>query len=316
MTLYVVTGTGGYIGNAVAENLLADGVPAAAIRVTSRKPEALAGWRAKGADAREADYNDPASLVAAFRGADHLFLVSGMDAGPSRQVQHRHAVEAAVESGVRHIVYTSFNGAERPEVNSVEIADHKLTEQLIVDSGIPYNFLRNNQYADAMAENQAAIAITTGQSIGNAGEGRVGFVAREDVARVGVKILQGLGEPNTGYQVTGPEALSYRDVTELIVELSGADIAHVDLDDDAMYAMWDSLGVPRDSATGDFSNSPVPWSSDGMVSFGRMIRDGHLDVTTDVVERFTGRRPKALRRLMEERRHTWPPVPVPARREA
>jgi len=310
MSLYVVTGVSGYIGNAVAENLLTDGVPISEIRVTSRSPETLAAWRARGADAREADYNDKASLVAAFQGADHLLLVSGMDAGPARQRQHTNAVEAAVEAGVRHIVYTSFNGAERPEVNSVEVADHKLTERLIAESGIAYNFLRNNQYADAMAENQAAIAITTGKSIGNAGEGRVGFVAREDVARVAAKVLQGLGEPDTGYDVTGPETLSYRDVTDLIVELSGAEIEHLDLDDDAMYAMWDSLGVPRDSATGDFSNSPVPWSSDGMVTFGRMIRDGHLDVTTDVVERFTGRRPKSLRTLMEERRPTCPPAPA------
>lgn len=311
MTGYVVTGVGGYIGNAVAEHLLADGVPAGDIRVTSRSPEALASWRARGADVREADYNDKASLVAAFDGADHLFLVSGMDAGPTRQRQHTNAVEAAIEAGVGHIVYTSFNGAGRPEVDSVEVADHKLTERLIAESGIAYNFLRNNQYADAMAENQAAIAITTGQSIGNAGEGRVGFVAREDVAEVGAKVLQGLGEPDTAYDVTGPETLSYRDVTDLIVELSGAPIAHVDLDDDAMYAMWDSLGVPRDAATGDFSRSPVPWSSDGMVTFGRMIRNGYLDVTTDVVERFTGHPPKSLRALMEERRPSWPAAPTP-----
>lgn len=310
MTVFVVTGVSGHIGNAVAEQLLADGIPASELRVTSRSAAALANWRARGADARAADYNDKASLVAAFDGADHLFLISGMDAGPTRQRQHTNAVEAAVEAGVRHIVYTSFNGAERPEVNSVEVADHKLTERLIAESGIAYNFLRNNQYADAMAENQAAIAITTGKSIGNAGEGRVGFVAREDVAAVGAKVLQGLGEPNTGYDVTGPEALSYREVTDLIADLSGAPIEHVDLDDDAMYAMWDSLGVPRDAATGDFTNSPVPWSSDGMVTFGRMIRDGHLDVVTDVVERFTGRRPKSLRTLMEERKDTWPPAPA------
>ena len=66
--------------------------------------------------------------------------------------------------------------------------------------------------------------------------------------------------------------------------------------------MWDSLGVPRE-ATGDFSKSPVPWCSDGMVSFGRMIREGRLDRVTDVVERFTGRKPKSLRELMLERRH-------------
>lgn len=309
--MYVVTGVGGYIGAAVVENLLKDGVPPEQIRVTSRNEDTLQRWQSRGVDARRADFNDRAALTEAFRGAEHVFMVSTMEAGPSRQQQHRNAVAAARDAGVRHIVYTSFLNAEKPNVNSFEVADHKLTERLIQESGMRWNFLRNNQYADAMAENQAAIAITSGKSIGNAGAGRVAFVARDDVAAVAAKLLQGRGEPDTAYDVTGPEALSYSQVADLIKELSGAEFEVIDLTDEQMYAMWDSLGVPRE-ATGDFSRSPVPWCSDGMVSFGRMIRDGHLDVVTDVVERFTGRKPKALRTLMLERRHTWPPV---ARRE-
>lgn len=303
--MYVVTGAGGYIGAAVVENLLRDGVPAGQIRVTSRNEASLGRWRERGVQVHRADFNDKAALVEAFRGAAHLFMVSTMEAGPSRQQQHRNAVEAAKEAGVGHIVYTSFLNTEKPEVNSFEVADHKLTEQLIRQSGMHWNFLRNNQYADAMAENQAAIAITTGKSIGNCGRGRVAFVARDDVAAVAAKLLQGKGEPDTAYDVTGPEAIDYVEVADLIKDLSGAEFEVIDLTDEQMYAMWDSLGVPRE-ATGDFSKSPVPWCSDGMVSFGRMIREGHLDRVTDVVERFTGHKPKSLRELMLERRHTWP----------
>jgi NAD(P)H dehydrogenase (quinone) len=302
-----VTGVGGYIGAAVVENLLKDGVAASRIRVTSRSEETLARWRARGVEVHKADFNDKAALIEALRGADHVFMVSTMEAGPSRQQQHRNAVEAAKQAGVGHVVYTSFLTAGKPDVNSLEVADHKLTEQLLRDSGIAWNFMRNNQYADAMAENQAAIAIGSGRSIGNTGRGRVGVVSRDDVAAVAAKLLQGPGEPNTAYDVTGPEALDFSEVGDLIKELSGASFNVIDLSDEDMYAMWDSLGVPRE-ATGDFSRSPVPWCSDGMVSFGRMIRDGHLDVVTDVVERFTGSKPKSLRALMLERRHLWPQV--------
>lgn len=304
--MYAVTGVGGYIGAAVVENLLQDGVPAAQIRVTSRNEQTLAKWRARGVEAFRADFNDRTALTQALRGVDHMFMVSTMEAGPHRQQQHRNAVQAAKDAGVGHIVYTSFLTAGNPQVNSLEVADHKLTEQLIRDSGIRWNFMRNNQYADAMAENQAAIAIGSGKSIGNTGRGRVGFVARDDVAAVAARLLQGRGEPDTAYEVTGPEAIDFAQVAAMIKELSGAKFEVIDLSDEQMYAMWDSLGVPRE-ATGDFSKSPVPWCSDGMVSFGRMIREGHLDVVTDVVERFTGRKPKTLRALMLERRHTWPP---------
>jgi NAD(P)H dehydrogenase (quinone) len=305
--VYVVTGVGGYIGAAVAENLLRDGVSPGDIRVTSRNEITLANWRARGLDARKADFNDKSALTEAFRGADAVFMVSTMEVGERRQRQHANAVAAARDAGVGHVVYTSFLNAEDPEVTSLELVDHKITEDMIKDSGISWNFMRNNQYADAMAENQAAIAITTGKAIGNTGAGRVGFVSRDDVAAVAAKLLQGKGEPNTAYDVTGPEALDFPSVTSLIRELSGAQVEDINLDDEQMYAMWDSLGVPRE-ATGDFSKSPVPWCSDGMVSFGRMIRDGRLDRVTDVVERFTGRKPKSLRALMLERRMSWPPA--------
>lgn len=306
--MYVVTGVSGYIGNLVAEQVLKS-APASELIVTTRSEETAQQWRDRGVDARIASYDDLEALTAAFTGGDRLFLVSAMEAGPKRQQQHRNAVAAAQAAGIKHIVYTSFNGTERDEVNSHEVADHKLTEQLIRDSGATWNFLRNNQYADAMAENQAAMAITSGQSIGNGGDGRVGFVSRDDVAEVAAAILLGAGEPNTGYDVTGPDALNYAEVGALISELSGAPITVIDLTDDEMYAMWDSLGVPRES-TGDFSKSPVPWCSDGMVTFGQMIRAGHLDTVTDVVERFTGHPPRSLRDLMLERRDSWPPVPA------
>lgn len=304
--MYVITGVSGYVGNAVAGNLLAT-VPADEIIVTSRNPDVLSRWSGHGVSARRADYEDPDALRTAFAGGTRLFLVSGMEAGPDRQRQHRNAVEAAQAAGIQHIIYTSFIGTERPDVMSHEVADHKFTEKLIMDSGMTWNMLRNNQYADAMAENQAAIAITSGQSIGNTGDGKVAFVARDDVAAVAAEILTGAGEPNTGYDVTGPEMFTYREVGEMIADLSGAPISIVDLTDDEMYAMWDALGVPRES-TGDFSNSPVPWCSDGMVSFGRMVRMGSMAKITDVVERFTGRAPRRLRDLMLERRPGWPSV--------
>ncbi len=306
--MYVITGVGGYVGNAVAVNLLSRGIDPAEIVVTSRNAEVLERWGQRGVSARQADYDDPAALRAAFDGGTRLFMVSGMEAGPDRQRQHRNVVAAAQDAGIAHIIYTSFIGTDRPDVMSHEVADHKLTEKLIMDSGMTWNMLRNNQYADAMAENQAAIAITSGQSIGNTGDGQVAFVARDDVAAVGAAILAGAGEPNTGYDVTGPELFTYREVGEMIIELSGAPIRIVDLTDEEMYAMWDALGVPRES-TGDFSNSPVPWCSDGMVTFGQMVRMGSMAKVTDVVERFTGRPPRRLRDLMLERRPGWPAAP-------
>jgi NAD(P)H dehydrogenase (quinone) len=306
--MYVVTGVGGYVGAQSARRLL-ELVPANQITVTSRNDAVLAEWRAKGARACKADYNDKASLIEAFRGAEAVFLVSAMEVGEKRQAQHRNAVEAAKEAGVKRVVYTSFLGAGDPNIDSFEIADHRFTEKLILASGLGWNFMRNSQYGDAMAENQAAIAITTGKSIGNTGDGRVAFISRDDVARVAAALLAGKGERNKAYDVTGPESVSWSDVAAIITEISGVPIEVVDLTDEQMYAMWDSLGVPRE-ATGDFSRSPVPWCSDGMVSLARQIRFGNLSAVTNVVEQLTGKKPKSLRDLMREKAPSWPKAPA------
>jgi NAD(P)H dehydrogenase (quinone) len=305
--MYVVTGVGGYVGAQTAQRLM-ERVPASQITVTSRSDAVLAEWRAKGARPCKADYNDKASLIEAFRDAEAVFLVSAMEVGEKRQAQHRNAVEAAKEAGVKRVVYTSFLGAGDPSINSFEIADHRFTEKLILDSGLGWNFMRNSQYGDAMAENQAAIAITTGKSIGNTGDGRVAFITRDDVAAVAAALIAGKGDRNRAYDVTGPESVSWREVAALVSELSGAAIEVVDLSDEQMYAMWDSLGVPRE-ATGDFSRSPVPWCSDGMVSLGREIRLGHLATVTKVVEQLTGSKPRSLRELMKEKAPGWPKTP-------
>lgn len=302
--MYAVTGVGGYVGSQTARRLM-ELVPPSQIIVTSRNEQVLAEWRAKGVQARRADYEDKAAMIEAFRGAEAVFMISAMQVGDVRRAQHRNAIEAAKAAGVKRIVYTSFLGAGDLNINSFEIADHRYTEGLILESGLGWNFMRNSQYGDAMAENQAAIAISTGKSIGNTGDGRVAFIARDDVAAVAAALLAGKGERNKAYDVTGPASVSWSDVAQMISDISGAPVEVVDLTDEQMYAMWDSLGVPRE-ATGDFSKSPVPWCSDGMVSFGRMVREGHLDVVTDVVERFTGRKPRSLRDLMLERRHAWP----------
>ena len=88
--MYVVTGVGGYIGAAVVEDLLADGVPPGQIRVTSRNEETLERWRARGVQAFRADFNDKLALREAFDGAEHVFMVSTMEVGPTRQLQAGH----------------------------------------------------------------------------------------------------------------------------------------------------------------------------------------------------------------------------------
>jgi len=304
--MYIVTGVDGNFGSAAAE-LALRAVPADQLTFTSCDVGKIAHWAERGVQVRQADFDNLEETTAAFAGGERLLLISTMLVGPRRQQQHRNAVQAAVDAGVQHVTYTSYLGSQDPSNTAIVTVDHRLTEQAIFASGMSWNVMRDSQYAEAMTQQQAAIAITSGKFSANEGDGAVAFVSRDDCVRVAVALLLGKGDPDTAYDVTGPELLTYRQVCDLISELSGAPIEYIAQSDEQAYAVWDALGVPRES-TGDFSSSPVPWCSDDMVSFGRAIRDGMMAVRSDAVEQLTGRPPVGLRALMAAAAPGWPSV--------
>ena len=153
----LVTGASGQLGKRVVELLL--DAKAGHVIATTRTPEKLAALAARGAEIRPADFKDPASLRAAFSGAERMLLISTGDLFPLglRLGQHRAAVAAAVAAGVRHILYTS-GPAPYPIAGGGLIDDHFWTEQAIFASPLEWTILRHQIYMDTllMSVTQAA----------------------------------------------------------------------------------------------------------------------------------------------------------------
>ena len=87
--------------------------------------------------------------------------------------------------------------------------------------------------------------------------------------------------------------------------MAGKPIEVIPVSDEQMFAYFDSLGVARKAADVD-ANGPSPWASEGMVTFGQAIREANFAVISDDVERITGRKPRTLRSVLEQFKHTWP----------
>ena len=155
----------------------------------SRDPAKLADLAAKGAETRRADFDDPASLDAAFKGVDRLLIVStdALGVPGMRQRQHKAAVAAAARAQVGHVVYTSM---PNPEPGSLIpfAPDHYGTEQALTKSGLPHTILRVSWYAENLLRSLPSI-LSTGKWYSSAGEGRVANVARDDVARAAAAAL-------------------------------------------------------------------------------------------------------------------------------
>ena len=299
----IVTGASGQFGNAAAK-LLLEKVPAEDLVLLSRTPDTLAGLAEAGAQVRRADFDDPASLLAAMEGGERMLLISTVRVG-SRVEQHTNAVEAAVASGVKHVVYTSLLGVRKPGNPSVEGFDHIATERMIEGSGLAWTHLRDSLYAEAVATAMAIPALMAGHKPENAGQGRVPIVSRDDCVATAVGVLTQDGHANKAYEVTGPELWTLPDAMALVSQMAGKPIAIEPVDDAGMYAYFDSLGVAR-KASDVVPDGPIPWASEGMVTFGQSIREGFMDVASDDVERITGRPPRTLRSVLEQYKDAWP----------
>lgn len=295
MTRIAMTGASGRYGRLATDKLIAQGRARDLILIT-RTPAKLADRAQAGCEVRYGDFDKPETLQAAMSGAGKLLLISGTRVG-ARVRQHKAAIDAAAAAGVGHIVYTSFVNVE-PANPAIVTIDHRETEYLIKASGVPYTFLRDAHYADAMILNAGPGFIASGVWLTSTEGAREAMVWREDCVDCAVAVLTQEGHENKAYPITGPNRESFAEVAAMLREITGHPVKLVETDDAAMYAHFDSLGIPREPVD-DQTVAGIPWNSDDMVSFERSIREGFLDVCTDDVRRLTGRTARSVRELIE-----------------
>nr|WSZ97778.1 SDR family oxidoreductase [Streptomyces sp. NBC_00857] len=236
----VVTGATGQLGRLVIESLPATGVPADGIAAVVRNEEKAAALAARGVELRVADYDRPETLATAFRAGDRVLLVSGSEVG-RRVPQHTAVIDAAKAAGVAQLAYTGVLGG--PEADFQLAAEHKVTEQLILDSGLPYTFLRNGWYTENYTESLAPV-LEHGTVVANAGEGLVASATRADYAAAAAAALTGEGHLNTAYELSGDTAWSFTEYAAELSRQTGRTITYSDVTPEARLEILTGAGLP------------------------------------------------------------------------
>lgn len=295
----VITGASGQYGTSATDKLIAQGRAEDLVLVT-RTPSKLAARAAQGCEVRYGDFDRPETLAAAVADGEKMLLISGTRVG-ARVAQHRAAIDAAARAGVKHILYTSFIGIDNPD-NPAEVRhDHIETERLIRASGMVWTMLRDAHYADAIILALGPNLIQSGEWHCNAAFGREAMVWREDCVDCAVAVLTGTGHEGQIYNITGPELQTFGEVSQLLSDIVGRPVSYSAVDDETQYAIFDAMGIPRQPVDDQYVNG-IPWNSDDMVSFGRAIREGFLELCSDDVQRLTGRPARSVRQLIEDHR--------------
>ncbi|MGH3995496.1 MAG: SDR family oxidoreductase [Pseudonocardiaceae bacterium] len=279
-----ISGASGQLGRRVAE-LLLDRVDPSELTLVSRSPDKLEDAATHGAQTRKGDFDDPAGLAEAFRGAERLLLISVDPVSKLRQ--HRNAIEAARSAGVQFVAYTSF--VNPSEHNPAGIAgEHRETERMLRESGMEWAFLRNTAYAE-MRVGDAQAALALGSLVHNTGDGRVAYVSRDDCAAAAATVVAGGDHHGEIYDVTGPKALGAGELASLYSELGGREVTPVAVDDGPLIEGMVQGGVPREIA-------------ELLASFEAAAREGHMDTVSSAVENLTGRAPRPLREILARQR--------------
>jgi NAD(P)H dehydrogenase (quinone) len=286
MQQLVITGASGQLGRRTAEHALALVEPQELILVT-RRPDLLSDLAARGAQVRFGDFDDPASLLTAFHGAQHLLLISAVDLA-RRVAQHRAAIDAAVAIGIRRIVYTSMISPQAPNPAAVA-PSHWQTEAALRQCGAAWTLLRNSLYADYQLP-EAQQAIQRGHFLHNRGTGRIAYVAREDCAAVAAAVLASSGHENRTYDITGPRSYDTTELAALYAVLGGRSVKAVAVDDPSFIAGMLGSGEHDGHAR---------YGAELVASFGRAVRENHLSACTDMVEKLTGRPATALEIVLQ-----------------
>ncbi len=277
-----VTGATGGLGGRVARHLAERGVEQRLIVRDAERAPTLPF-----AEVAEASgYDDGDAMRRAFDGVSTLFLVSAGE-HPDRVSLHRSAVDAAVAAGVERLVYTSFLAAA-PDTTFTFGRDHFHTEEHIRSTGAGYTFLRDSVYLDYVP----FFASAEGVIRGPAGDGRVGAVARDDIAEAAVTTLLDPQHEGRAYEVTGGQAITMAEAAQILTRVTGREVVYVEETLEEARASRAPSGAPD-------------WEIEGWVTSYAVIAAGELDVVTDTIERLTGHAPMTLAEFLQAHPESW-----------
>ncbi|MGG6137329.1 SDR family oxidoreductase [Pantoea allii] len=237
--MIAVTGATGQLGRLVIEALRKK-IAADHIVATVRSPAKAGDLAALGVVVREADYNKPETLAAAFKGVDKVLLISGSEVG-QREAQHRAVIDAAKGAGVKFIAYTSLLHTDTSPL-SLGI-EHRATEAMLAASGVPYALLRNGWYTENYAASIAP-ALAHHVFLGAAGEGRISSAARQDYAEAAAEVMVRDDQAGKVYELAGDNSYTLAEFAAEIAAQSGEKVDYVNLPQAEFAAALKAAGLP------------------------------------------------------------------------
>lgn len=266
----LVTGASGNVGSAVVRALDAQGID----HTVAERPEF--------------DFTDPATWARTFDGVTSMFLVRPPAIGNVKR-DLLPALAAARNAGVRHVVFLSLQGAEKNK-----IVPHATVEAWLRASGMSWTFVRASFFHQNLTTTHVTDVRDRNEIFVPAGKGATAFVDAEDVGAVAAAaLIDPAAHRNKAWTVTGPRALTYAEIAEILTAELGRPITY------ARPGIWRYLAHARRALA-------MPT---GMIAVTAAIyttaRLGMASGLTDEVRTVLGREPIDFAEFAHRERDAW-----------
>lgn len=168
------------------------------------------------------DFTDSTTYDTALDGCSILFLLRPPQISEVEKY-FKPIIDTCKAKGVKHIVFLSVQGVEKSKI----IPHHKI-EKLIVDSKIPYTFLRPAYFMQNFTTTLHNDLVNKKRIFLPAGNAKFTLVDVCDIASVSATILTNISEHiNKSYELTCNEKLTFSEMAKTLSDILGTDIKYI-----------------------------------------------------------------------------------------
>jgi len=277
--MILVTGASGSVGRVVLAEVARSGGKHRAMY----RSKAEAGKVPAGIEAVIADFSDKASLAAALRGVESVYLVCSPI--PDLVQLETNAIEACEGAGVLRIVLNSALGAG--DYAKSFPSWHRKVEDKLKATKLAHCILRPNSFLQNVLTYYAPSIRAQGVFYGATGNARTSYLDVRDIAVVAAQALRGGEHDGKTYELNGPEALTCAEVAEKIARRVGVAAQYVDIPMDALRKAMLDQGMPE-------------WQVTALLELQEYYRGGQGGEVDGLLERLLGRPAVRMDEFLDE----------------
>ncbi|MFC4209868.1 NAD(P)H-binding protein [Pedobacter petrophilus] len=282
--MILITGATGHLGAAVIENLL-EKINPSEIAIYARDEKKAQKWKDLGLSVRLGNYDNKKDVEKACVGVDSLLLIP--IASPGAFGQHKNVIDAAAESGIKHLYFAS--GALNRHVQESKLGylndSYFLTENHIRQSGCQYTIFQNGLNSDTIPFFIGEHLPINGINF-PVGHGKSAFATIADIAEAMAKIIIKRDDSNVTYVLTGNQSYSFIEVADILSDLSGHEVPFLNSNQEFFVSALKQHGVEDEKIS-------------IALRFSQIINNDEYNYCDGTLEQILQRKPTTLREYLK-----------------